>query len=73
MSRQSGKSTLDISHREEYLFKKNPEEQKIKLGQTMDLPSLEIRISFHMEDLIKLKGFNFFCFVNGKNMYAYII
>lgn len=38
----------------------------------MDSPSLEIR---KMEDFTKLKGliFFFFCFVNGKNMYTYII
>ena len=51
--------------------KKKKEEQKIKLGQTMDSPSLEIR---EMEDLTKLKGLIFFfCLVNGKNMYTYII
>ena len=37
----------------------------------MDSPSLEIR---EMEDLTKLKGLIFFfCFVNGKDMYTYII
>lgn len=39
----------------------------------MGLPSLEISISFQMEDSLKLKGFFFliFGFVKEKNMYMY--
>lgn len=38
----------------------------------MGLPSLEISISFQMEDSLKLKGFlKIFGFVKEKNMYTY--
>ena len=54
-----------------YQKKKKERGTKYKIRADHGLTLLEIR---KMEDLTKLKGLIFFfCFVNGENMYTYII